>query len=480
MLLLFFAACLQQQSEPEKELPEFDSGDPFTTWTDTDDTGTWDTPTDTSWTVDEDSDGDGIADYDEGRTEGTDTDRDGTPDWEDLDSDGDGISDAVEAQPMDGFQPADTDGDGTPDFQDADSDDDGIRDVLETDADLDGDGIPNFRDPDADGDGMDDMTEGTDDWDGDGVPNWEDTLNDGRISPIVFEAITTEFNSPIGIDFHEYTETVVLSVNYSSGTPLALERVESDGTHVAFSALSGVTDEVKIATVRAGNPAGFNMGELYVGNGVDGQIVRISPDGKVIDNPWVDLPGASNGLMRGSLYVDRTGLFDYHLLVATTDGEIWKIDSSGGATQIADIAGVHLEGLISVPDAPLRYGPLAGTLITGAEEVGLLYSVTPDGDVTSYDIGVEVEDLDLVTPNENFFGVNFGTSRLIGAGGWQFLPLAGDILVTMETVTRVGLYRLHWDGATLRTEELPASSDSATIGQWEHVTFARAGIQEVP
>jgi hypothetical protein len=44
----------------------------------------------------------------------------------------------------------------------------------------------------------------------------------------------------------------------------------------------------------------------------------------------------------------------------------------------------------------------------------------------------------------------------------------------------VGLYRLRWNGTELITEELTASKGSTLIGQWEHVTFALAGIQEVP
>src|SRR5206468_99402 len=98
-----------------------------------------------------------------------------------------------------------------------------------------------------------------------------------------------------------------------------------DGSHHAFSNLSGLTDEVKIATARSGNPAGFTVGDLFVGNGVDGQIVRITAGGATVINPWVDLPGDNNGLMRGSLYVDRTGVFGGDLVVVTSTGEVWRV-----------------------------------------------------------------------------------------------------------------------------------------------------------
>ena len=83
-----------------------------------------------------DADGDGISDADEGAAQGTDTDGDGTPDYQDTDSDGDTIPDKVEAMTM-GIcgQPGDADADGTPNFRDTDSDG---RPV----ADLPGDDVP--------------------------------------------------------------------------------------------------------------------------------------------------------------------------------------------------------------------------------------------------------------------------------------------------------------------------------------------------
>lgn len=432
--------------------------------------------------LDDDSDNDGIPDRVEALPRGgdgapADTDRDGTPDYRDLDSDDDGMSDADESASSDGLPP-DTDGDGYADYRDGDSDNDGIPDLVETGTDTDGDGIPDYRDLDSDGDALADSLERTDDWDGDGIPNNIDPRNEGGLSPMDFTAISTAFNRPIGIDFHEPTGSVILSVNYSSGSPLSFERVESDGSHVAFSTVSGLTNEVKIATARTG-ASGFAAGELFVGNGIDGQIVRISPDGTSVQNPWVDLPGSSNGLMRGSLYVDRTGVWGNDLLVCTTAGELWRVDSAGTATLIASV-GVHLEGLATVPDAPARYGPLAGMAIAGAENVGLLYAFDTAGNVVYYNLGVAVEDIEIVEPFENFFGVNFGTSRLIGIPAYQMLPMAGDILLTQESVTSVGLYHLRFDGTDLVVEELQASSGSASLGQWEHVTTAAAGIQEVP
>lgn len=380
----------------------------------------------------------------------------------------------TDASPMFLDGASDLDGDGISDL------DEGRFDVPSRDTD--GDGVPDAKDLDSDADGFDDSFEGIEDWDMDGVQNYVDPRNDGPPPTLTLVAISTPFNSPIGIDFHEPTKSVVLSVNYTTnGLPQNFDRVLADGSHLPFSDYSGLTEEVKIATARSGNAGGWDSGTLFTGNGVDGQIVKISPDGSQIVNPWVDLPGVNNGLMRGSLYVDRTGIFGGDLIVVTTTGEVWRVNSAGTPTPITAPKGVHLEGLIVVPNIPVRYGPLAGMIIAGAEAQGLLWAFAPDGSSTTYNLGVQVEDIDLVTPNENFFGVNFGTSRLLGATAAEVRPMVGDILLAMETVTagQSGLYRLQWDGTQLTAVAVPLGAASATVGQWEHVTFAGAGIAEI-
>ena len=110
----------------------------------------------------DDTDGDTISDIDEGKAQMRDTDLDGIPDYLDDDSDGDGIADSIEAADSDvTTPPLDTDADGLPNFIDVDSDNDGLPDAVE---DPDGDGMvsPDETDPlnpDTDGDGLTDGQE---------------------------------------------------------------------------------------------------------------------------------------------------------------------------------------------------------------------------------------------------------------------------------------------------------------------------------
>src|SRR5260221_791510 len=62
------------------------------------------------------------------------------------------------------------------------------------------------------------------------------------------------FNAPIGIDFQETTGLLVLSANYPGGPVLLnLERVDPTvgGPGAPFSTFAGLTNELKVATVRA-------------------------------------------------------------------------------------------------------------------------------------------------------------------------------------------------------------------------------------
>lgn len=299
---------------------------------------------------------------------------------------------------------------------------------------------------------------------------------------ITLTEISTGFPNPIGIDHHEEgaTDRVAISVNYPTGNPHSLKLVASDGTQTQFSALSGVGDEIKIATVRAGNTGGFTVGDLFVGNGNDGEIVRITNNGATVINPWVSLTGSGNGLMRGSLYVDRTGVYGDDLIVVTTAGEVWRINSAAVPTFIADVD-VHLEGVVTVPNNAVQYGPLAGKIIAGAEEQGRLYIFDSSGSSSFITPGVNIEDIDHITGTENFYGVNFGTNRLLGAPASDFAPYAGEILLTQETHPGTsGLYHLFWNGVSLQALQIPATVTTGEIGQWEHVTFSSAGIAEIP
>jgi hypothetical protein len=291
--------------------------------------------------------------------------------------------------------------------------------------------------------------------------------------PLVLTTISTAFNGMIGIDHHEPTGKVLVSVNYPTGNPHNLELVAPDGTHAQFSALSLQTDELKVATVRTSAcMGGFLAGQAFTGNGTDGEIVRISPDGLTVNNPWVSLPGAGNGLLRGSLFQDRYCAFGGDLIAVTTAGEVWRINSDGVTMSMLVDLNVHLEGVTTVPNNPSVYGPWSGKILAGAEGVGCIYAIDGLGNATCHVLGVDPEDFDIIPAGENFYGVNYPTA-IVGAPAAAFAGMVGDILVTQEFPGQ--LYRVFWNGVSFEVHPLL----NPPLNQWEHVTFSPAGIVEI-
>jgi RHS repeat-associated protein len=287
--------------------------------------------------------------------------------------------------------------------------------------------------------------------------------------------ISTSFNAPVGIEYHPILNKMVMSMNCCDGHPNNFEAINADGTHAPFTTISGLTDEVYFAIARdeggGHNIGGFVTGEMYVGTGSPGVIARVSPDGSTIDNPWVTLPGET-GLLRGQLQFDRTGLYGGDLLVTTTAGNLWRVTVGGSATRVATgLVGADLEGLTAVPNDPNRYGPWAGKILIGDENVDAVYAVDGTGAITTYQLGVRPENISVVPPGENFYGVDFNNNSVYGASASQFRSMVGDILITEEFTGDV--WHVRWNGTAFEKTQL------AQVSLWEHTTFGPAALAEL-
>jgi RHS repeat-associated protein len=296
-------------------------------------------------------------------------------------------------------------------------------------------------------------------------------------TPIKLTQISTTFNNPIDLDYYEPDNSIIATVNYGGGQPRNFEEIKADGTHAPFSNVAGFTDEVYIATARSGNLGGFTPGDLFVGNGQTGQIVRITNGGATVLNPWVTLPGGQ-GLLRGGLQFDNTGVFGGDLIVDTNAGQVWRVNAAGTPHLVADVHD-FLEGVTTIPNDPARYGPLAGNILAPNENRTGFYGIDVTGKATFYNVGIPgIEDIHVIPANENFFGVDYGSGRILGAPAAQFSNSVGDILLVQEFYG--GLYILSWDGTSLKTQPIPLTSDSLHASSWEGSNFVPAGISQVP
>src|SRR6266404_583307 len=331
------------------------------------------------------------------------------------------------------------------------------------------------------------------------------------------------FNSPIGIDFQEPSGKLVLSAFYPGGLPNNLELADpTTGVKTPFSALAGLTNELKIATVRASAclaGSGFVQDEVFTGNGNPGQIVRIGPLGTPVQNPWVTLPGEA-AIVRGSLFQDRFGVAGCNLIAVTGNeqsgapandniGNVWRITSAGVASLVATV-GTHLEGVTTLPNDPLMFGPAAGRILAGAEQYttcasppapgcgppnysatgGLIVAVNPNALNDFFTIGgpgttgfaghvhyltnnsFHPEDIDVIRANAQFFGIAFRDGIVYSAPASDFANRCGQILITQEFpfAGTSGLSALRWN-ATTSSFITDALTSNVTVQQWEHVTF---------
>ncbi len=340
------------------------------------------------------------------------------------------------------------------------------------------------------------------------------------------------FNNPVGIDFQDSSGKVITSANYFNGFPNNFQVIPpAGGSFAPFSSLAGLQDELKIATVRiSACQGGFTAGEVFAGNGNPGGILRISPNGAVVTNPWASLTLlGETAPLRGSLFQDRFCAAGGDLIVATGNeqngnpahdniGNVYRVKSDGTPQLVATIF-EHLEGVVTVPNLPSFYGPLAGKILAGAEDRvisgstqlngahGKIFAINPNGFNDFFTIGagtgptcvgpdyqigcnyptanpIHPEDLDVIRRDSEFFGVAFSLGQILkgaasaGTNAQTFSDRCGQVLITNEFPNIApyngtsGLSALRWDAGTnsFIVDRLTSTMDG-NINQWEHVTF---------
>jgi hypothetical protein len=282
--------------------------------------------------------------------------------------------------------------------------------------------------------------------------------------------------APIGIDYYEPTNSIVASVDFPSGSPNNFDQIDSSGNVSQFGSVSGVGDEVYMSAIRTSScEGGFTPGDIYFGSGL-GQIAKLS--GGVLTNAWVTLP-SETGYVKGGIFQDVYCVAGGDLVVTTDAGDVWRVTSSGVATEIASGFGAsYLEGPSTVPNDPARYGPWAGQILASDEANGVIWSIDPTtGTAASWDGGGNfgwAEGVHIVPPNENFFATDYANGAVLGAPASQFASVVGDVVLATELPGR--LLDITWDGSAFQSYDL-LSSDA---GQFEGTTFAPAGLPGVP
>lgn len=213
---------------------------------------------------------------------------------------------------------------------------------------------------------------------------------------------------------------------------------------------------------------GFGSREVFAGPESVGSVFRFTNDGAT-QTPFV------TGLIGGvrSIAFDPYGLYGFAMIVATSAGRVYKVDSAGVATVLA-VTGEDTEGLSFAPQA---FGPVAaGTLVVASEGSGSIRAITPGGAQSVIATVASAEMVSFVplnlgisgNPLEGFYAANYA-SNVIKAGAEQFLDYRGDMIITGETTHLVT--RVRWNGSQFVNEQI-----GQFPGQPEDGIFVTAAI----
>ncbi|MHB1524597.1 MAG: putative Ig domain-containing protein, partial [Candidatus Dormibacteria bacterium] len=307
----------------------------------------------------------------------------------------------------------------------------------------------------------------------------------GQVSLV---SVSANLSSPNSITYYPPNNSLIVSVNDQGGTQPNFLQLSANATTSPFSSTTGLSAtvgaEIDMAVAPANNVGGFTSGDLFVANGQPGQIMRISNNGQTVTSDWTTLPtnvsGGGAGIPHDGITFDTTGLFGGDLIVTDDNGDIWLVNSQGTATALATVSSM-LEGIITVPNDPTQYGPLAGKIVATDETRSGIWTIDPLGTTTYYNLGITgPESLRLIPANANFYGVDV-QSRVLGAPASDFTNMVGDILLAQESFsTGSGLYVLAWDGNQLVTQPIVLNASSVPVNVWEQMTFAPAPLGPVP
>lgn len=151
---------------------------------------------------------------------------------------------------------------------------------------------------------------------------------------------------------------------------------------------------------------------------------------------------------------DPYGNFNHDMLVTTNTGNLYRVNSSGVATLLANITGQVLEG---IDFAPAGFGPVGGQVVVASESAGTLFAVSTAGVVTNLStLGVTIgmaEEIGFVPlnlgsggPLEGFYAAAYPFSGIQKADASQFAGMLGDAIVTGEYGSTDPVTDVHWNG----------------------------------
>jgi hypothetical protein len=205
---------------------------------------------------------------------------------------------------------------------------------------------------------------------------------------------------------------------------------------------------------------------------------------------WAVLAGETQDL-RGSLYVDQTGVWGNDLIAVMSNEvtnnfpkHIWRVHADGTHQLVTTLNTLHLEGCITVPNDPVKWGPWAGRILTGDENTHFIYDVGTDGSWGRVALGMNPEDFDFIRPEENLYMCDPDRNAILKLTASFDSFYTGALLITQagELNDGAALFVVYLDPASQKfiVRSIPYLPPSGIGGHFEHLTFAPINLPIQP
>jgi hypothetical protein len=236
---------------------------------------------------------------------------------------------------------------------------------------------------------------------------------------------------------------------------------------------------------------GFVKDDVYA-SGADANIYHYANAGGA-PNLFATLPA---GTVTRQIFFDPSGNFGGDMLVTTTSGNIYRVNSAGVVTPLANV-GEDAEGM---DIASSNYGPFAGDLLVASEQSGSIRAVSNTGVVTTLalrDSGgtpvniFEAETVSVVplnfgqsgNPLEGFYVANFPIDIQKAGNVSDFTPYLGDAIVTSEESSNSQVWDLAYDSTTntfvvTQIGNMPGQSEDGIFVTAERIVLTGGGAPE--
>ncbi len=222
--------------------------------------------------------------------------------------------------------------------------------------------------------------------------------------------------------------------------------------------------------------AGFANGNLFVGSQANTKIYQFANSGGA-PALFTTLPTAAGDIRQ--IFFDPGSTFGGNMLVTTSSGNVYEVNSAGVATLLASV-GEDTEGM---DIAPASWGPYAGDLMVASEGSGTLRVISPSAGHAVTVVGTTGEfpgaetvsavptSLNGTDPLQGFYVANYPTNIQFAAAG-QFVTqgLLGTTIVTDEDAANTA-WDIAYDSGTGTFSKTTFSFTGNTVGQFEDGIF---------